>query len=313
METEKTESARTEVWVSLAYALFFCAACVLVYLGSRPAGTGPVFTWWFGPVVIAGAAVLVASIGVIWSARNRPFWTRPRIYGWIALALVIGGITFPFPFPSCHDGHPSSVRFHLPVHGEWTVVWGGEETQGNLLARVRADRRWGLDLLITRDGASLSGSGDALEHYFAFDQPVFAPAAGRVVSAQGNLPDRAPGTREKPPEEEFGNYLVLEVAPEEFVFLCNLRQGSLLVKGGDAVASGQELARVGNSGASRFTPEPHLALHLQDTPTPRWGQAIPWRFHDYASGGARVESGLPRGGMEEGPRFVGERVESFAP
>ena len=121
------------------------------------------------------------------------------------------------------------------------------------------------------------------------------------------LPDQLPGTARDRSCDEFGNMIVLEVAEAEYLFLCNLKQGSILVGPDEHVESGQELARVGNSSCSRFTPQPHLALHLQDTPVPRWGQAVPWFFNSYNSGSSMVLRGLPSGG----PRLSGDRVSSI--
>ena len=72
-----------------------------------------------------------------------------------------------------------------------------------------------------------------------------AAAPGKVALVVDEWPDRAPQTRPEREHDEFGNLVVLEVAPEEFVFLFGLRQGSILVAEGDEVVRGQELARVG--------------------------------------------------------------------
>jgi hypothetical protein len=80
------------------------------------------------------------------------------------------------------------------------------------------------------------------------------------------------------------------------------------VREGQRVGRGEVVGRVGNSGYSAITPEPHLAVHLQDTPEPRRGEAIPWRFCDYLADGQRVESGLPVGGIGQNGAFLGQRV-----
>ena len=253
--------------------------------------------------MLAAAALATGLFGLVVSLRKRPVLNRERLRGAACLGLVIAGVTYPIPFPARREGHPSLVEFRLPVRGEWTVVWGGESGD-NILAKTRADRRWGLDLLIRRDGKSHARSGNRLGDYFAYDQSVFAPASGRVAMLRDPFPDQVPGAARDPDCDELGNLIVLQVAEAEFVFLCNLMQGSILVGVGEEVELGQELARVGNSSCSPFTPEPHLALHLQDTPVPRWGQAVPWFFNSYYSGSTQVLRGLPSGG----PRLSGERV-----
>ena len=300
----EAERERAEAWVLAAYAIFACALGLVVYLALRLPGVGPVRAYVMGPIVLAASALATGLFGLVVSLRKRPFVRRERLRGAACLGLVIAGINYPIPFPARREGHPSLVEFRLPVRGEWTVVWGGDESPDNMLAKTRADRRWGLDLLISRDGHTRSGSGNRLADYFAFDQAVYAPAGGRVAMLRDTLPDRLPGTPHDRSCDEFGNMIVLEVAGAEFVFLCNLKQGSIVARLGEEVEPGQELARVGNSSCSRFTPQPHLALHLQDTPVPRWGQAVPWFFNSYESGPSRVLRGLPNGG----PRLGGDRV-----
>ena len=298
---------KAEAWVVAAYAIFACTLGLVLYLALRLPGVGPVRAYVMGPIVLAGSALATGLFGLVVSLRKRPFIRRGRLRGAACLGLVIAGVTYPIPFPARRERHPSLVEFRLPVRGEWTVVWGGNGHPGNMLAQTRADRRWGLDLLISRDGQSRSGNGTRLENYFAFDQAVVAPASGRVAVLRDAFPDRLPGEIRDPDCDEFGNLIVLEVAEAEFAFLCNLKQGSILVGLGEEVEQGQELARVGNSSCSAFTPEPHLALHLQDTPVPRWGQAVPWFFNSYNSGSTLVMRGLPSGG----PRLGGERVRSI--
>jgi hypothetical protein len=163
------------------------------------------------------------------------------------------------------------------------------------------------------NGRSHSGDGRALTDYFAFGQLVRAPAPGRIVLAVDAYTDRVPGAA---PERErdghmkrdgLGNLIVIEVAPEEYFFLGGLEEGSQRVAVGETVERGQPLARVGHSSASRFTLEPHLLMHLQDTPKPRWGQAVPWFLTAYRSGERTVLRGTPSGGS----RYMGERIEAI--
>jgi hypothetical protein len=285
-----------EGWTACAWGMLGLAVLLVGYLALRRPGLWPVRVYKIGPILLPALAFATGLFGVATSLRRRPFLTRPRLRAFCLLALVIVGTSYPFPFPARREGHPSAVEFSLPVSGEWTVVWGGEQGGKNLLARTRADRRFGLDLVMTVDGSSHSGDGRALEDYFAFGQLVRAPAPGRVVRVVDTFSDRVPGTQPGRERDELGNLIVIEVAPEEFFFLGGLEQGSLQVAEGATVERGQHLARVGHSAASRFTPEPHLLMHLQDTPVPRWGQAVPWFLSAYRSGERTVMRGMPSGG-----------------
>lgn len=281
---------RPEPWAILAYAVAALFGLLLLYLGLRPGGVGPVFAYGAGRHVVELLALATLLLGGVWSLVRRPVLQRRRAVPFLLLVLVIGVVAYPIPYPSSHEGHESAVRFRLPFEGEWTVVWGGETKEENLLAAYSADRRWGLDLVVARDGRTHAGEG-----HFCVGQAVLAPADGVV--------------REGDPQ---GDRVVIEVAPREFVFLSGLEPGSVRVRGGDSVKAGDLVGRVGAAGGSAATPEPHLAIHLQDTPEPRRGEAIPWSFRDYLADGVPVARGLPRGGVGPGGRLVGQKVQPAA-
>ena len=191
----------------------------------------------------------------------------------------------------------------LPLDGCVTVAWGGAPARGNHHVHSPAER-WAVDLLVTIDGRSHAGAGDALTDYYAYDRPVRAPADGRIVAVHDGVPDAAVARPE--PSRRGGNQIVVEVVPGEHLFLLHLRRGSIGVRAGDRVQRGHIVARVGNSGNST---EPHLHVHLQDSPVAGRGQAIPFHFADYVhhTSGQAVVRGMPVGGMRRG-QWVGDIV-----
>jgi hypothetical protein len=310
VQPEHHAHRRLEAWAIVAWLIGAAFLALLVYLGVRPGGRGPVLAYTFGRDLIMLLALITFLVGLAWSALHRPFLQRRRMLPFACLVGVIGVAEYPLPYPSSHDGHPSAVCMHLPVDGEWTVFWGGETKDESLLAGYFADRRWGLDLVITKNGMSHDGDGLAARDYYAYDQPVTAPAAGVVAHVSDRAPEMRPGEYDSR-VEAFGNYIVLEVAPGEFVFLCHLKQGSIRVHEGERVNVGDPIGHVGSSGYSTATNQPHLALHMQDTPIAGRGEAVPWAFCDYTADGMRVERGLPRGGLAHDGTFLGQRVQAL--
>lgn len=283
-----------EPWTFAAWGLLVLEVGAAIYLGSRPGGRGPVLVYYLAPLVLGAGALVIAALGLAMAARRRPFVQPARIVAFAVLALVVGSASYPLPFPAQREGHSSRVEFDFPLEGEWTVAWGGADSSRNLLARSRADRRFGYDLVLERDGSRHAGDGSRPQDWYAFGRPVFAPCDATVVRVVDGLPDLAPQARSRS-EEELGNHVVLQVAPDEYLFLCSLRNGSLRVQVGQEVSRGDPLAEVGSSGLQRFTQGPHLALHLQDTPEPRWGQGVPLAFHDVLLDGEPVDRAQPRG------------------
>lgn len=179
----------------------------------------------------------------------------------------------------------AKTRLTLPVAGAWTVVWGGRSLAQNYHASSR-DQRFAFDLLVVKGGATHQGNG--LAGYHAFGQPVFAPADGVIVEADGAWPDLPPGARDA--QHPLGNHVVIDHRNGEYSFLCHLQQGSVKRTAGVSVRDGDAIGLCGNSGN---TTEPHLHYHLQDTPRPFDGDGVPAEFSDYLANGERVERGMP--------------------
>ena len=192
--------------------------------------------------------------------------------------------------PTTYGAYRSLVKLRLPLEETWHVLWGGRTWDDNRHASV-SDMRFALDLLQRKNGSSAEGKGLKNEDYFAWNQPVLAPADGVVVvAADGvadNLPNRAVGGN------LYGNLLVIDHGTDEFTLLGHLRQGSLMVKPGDRVTQGQRLARVGNSGMST---EPHLHFQLMDTADWRSAHGLPLQLHDFVRNGTLVDRAEPRRG-----------------
>mgnify|MGYP002150430230 CR=1 FL=1 len=113
---------------------------------------------------------------------------------------------------------------------------------------------------------SYKGAGRVNSDFFAFGQPILAPADGKVVQVVDGVPDNTPGAVDV--YFRLGNMVVLDLGRGEYAYLCHLQQGSPSVRVGERVRRGQVVARCGNSGNST---EPHLHFQLADGP-----QITPW-------------------------------------
>ena len=304
MSAEAKHGARPELWVVAAWGLVVAEFALAIYLGLKRPGAGPVRAFLYGPPLLALAALLLGIAGALWSALRRPFVTPPRLLGFCALGFVVATATYPLPFPSYRSARPSRVEIHLPVAGEWTVAWAGDD-ELNFVMRTRPDRRYGFLLVAARDGLTRARPDDPLSA-LAFGQPVLAPCDGTVARVVDEYPDDG---RSAP--DDLGNHLVLEIAPDEYLFLAGLQRGSFAVAPGQPVSRGAPLARVGFSACSRITPEPHLSIHVQDTPDALDGQSIPFYFHDYWVGPEHVARGVPEGaGFFVGRPVTGQKLRS---
>lgn len=191
-------------------------------------------------------------------------------WGILTQVLQFGGQLFAMAryrrqYPS-HDHRLPVTDLTLPFDGQWTVVNGGvtEETSHSWML---VSQRYAYDFFVTdEDGASHTGNGTDFEQYYAFGEPIQAPAAGKVVETKDGLRDHpwpGSGWLEWRTWDIRGNHVVLEHADGEYSLLAHLREGSITVSPGDHVERGEVLGECGNSGHSG---EPHLHYQLQDTP-----------------------------------------------
>ena len=246
-------------WTPRLYLLLWAAVLIwrLGQLGMRaparwPSGGGP----WAG---FAAAAVLLAAAGwivtVTLAGRFPP--ARPAI-----------DLASPFAegrYLVAHGGSRQLVNAHMktldpamPGHGDW-------RGQSHAVDLVRIDR---LGLR-----GPLTGSADPAR-YETFGATVVAPCAGRVTAAEDGRPDMP--VPEMDAARKLGNHVILDCGGLQVV-LAHLREGSVRVKAGKAVASGAPVAEAGNSGNSS---EPHLHLHVQTPPpagaAPIAGEPLPF-------------------------------------
>ena len=159
-------------------------------------------------------------------------------------------------------GYALKTALRLPfAPGEaWTVFWGGDTRSQN--RHIDApDQRHAYDFVITQSGATHTGAGRENADYFAWNRPILAPAPGTVIAVRNDIPDNTPGTMR--PEVALGNFVLLDFGNHEYGVLAHLRRGTVAVKPGQTVRTGDPLGKCGNSGNSS---EPHLHFHVQDTP-----------------------------------------------
>lgn len=183
----------------------------------------------------------------------------------------------------------NSYRF--PLTGEWTIYQGGRSVYDNYHAAY-PDERFAYDVIAFREGSMYRDGAASLDTFYGFGQRVVAAAAGKVVSVEDKYDDNPLNTPSTTAPKQ-GNNVVIDHGSGEFSMYAHLKRGSVMVKAGDAVKSGQQLGEVGNSGNS---PIPHLHFHLQNSPTWFQGEGLPVSFRGATvNGKALVESEPVRG------------------
>lgn len=153
----------------------------------------------------------------------------------------------------------SKTVFDMPFHGEWLVVWGGKNVFVNYHYEFEFVR-YALDFVKEKNGYSYEGDPTLNESYYAFNEDILTPAAGKVVAAVDGIADNKPGSPTGMVSTPLGNHVTIQHDNGEFSTLGHFKNGSVIVKPGDIVTVGQRIAKVGNSGEST---EPHLHIQVQ--------------------------------------------------
>jgi len=200
--------------------------------------------------------------------------------------------------PALAVSDQSAIVVAPPLRGEWIAgdsVHNTPDAAHRRAIAVEGGRPWlaqryAIDWVQfkTVDGVRTTWTGpqDRNESYFCYDQPIHSVAAGKVVGTLDGLAENVPHSGKFAFPLDFinaaGNHVVVEIAPERYVLYAHMRPGSVRVKVGDTVATGDVLGHVGNTGSSS---EPHLRMHIDDHPSFLGGNGVPYEFTEFSASG----------------------------
>lgn len=168
-----------------------------------------------------------------------------------------------------------SLALNPPVRGQWAIL------------NPPGHAKLAYDFLAVDDQRSPYNGVSLLRHIFstisvdatlAWSKPVFAVLDGTVIATSDGTPDRERismvrdlfrlmffGPKVAPPFSALGgNYVILKCG-DAYPLYAHLKNGSVCVRPGDTVRSGDQLGLVGNSGSSL---QPHLHFQVMSTPEP---------------------------------------------
>ena len=141
--------------------------------------------------------------------------------------------------------------------------------------------RYAIDFVqLTADGRLYNGDKAKVDSYPYYGADVTAVADGTVVAVVDNLADQVPGA--KPPalplDQYAGNRVIQDLGGGNFAMYAHIKPGSVAVKVGDRVKTGQRLGALGNSGNSDA---PHLHFQLMSTQDPLRANGLPFLFDKF--------------------------------
>ncbi len=201
---------------------------------------------------------------------NQPWRSRldigqwGTVFGGIFLMTISGLLLVNIMGSRIVPDHPVELEFPFQ-QGIFFMAQAGSSPalNGHMAVQSEPELRgqtWALDILqLNRFGYRASGIyPEDPQQYVIFNTSVYAPCNGVVRSIENNLPDLHPPERDQ--ENLAGNYLEIECEHGFIVVLAHLKQESILVETGESVSINTRLGLTGNSGN---TSEPHLHIHAQ--------------------------------------------------
>jgi hypothetical protein len=180
-----------------------------------------------------------------------------------------------------------------PLKGKHWVVGGGCCTpysyhRGATLpinGAVHVAERFAIDFVQLNDKNMLfDGDMTQVLDYAYFGDEVYSVADGTVVATEDDLPEQVPGKLPADATIQMagGNYAVVDIGSGRYAFYAHMQPGSVRVKVGDKVTTGQVLGLLGNSGN---TDAPHLHFHIMDGPSPLLANGLPYVFTSFTGEG----------------------------
>jgi murein DD-endopeptidase len=200
------------------------------------------------------------------------------------------------------DAGAVAVRNERPVvlnpplrGGPWVAIYdpmliGGHRTAIYAInGRARIPARFAIDWVKLDDNAKRArGDESQVANWYGYGADVLAVADATVVEVMDDLADNPSfGKKSQTPmplENVSGNYVCLDLGGGRFVFYEHLKHGSIRVKAGDRVKSGQVLGLLGNSGST--SSGPHLHFHVGDARSELASEGLPYVFKNFDVAGA---------------------------
>ncbi len=218
-------------------------------------------------------------------------WTGLRLPWWAAILALVGALAL-YGWIGRVRAEPVPVR--PPVHGSWRAV-NSPATRVPSHGIHAYGQTYAIDLVYQPPGSpptrlSWLPLARRAKDFPGLGQPVFAAAPGRVVRVRQGLRDHWSRTSvagllyllaESIVRELLGagrvvgNHIVIDMGDHRYAMYAHLQRHSAMVRPGDRVAAGQQIARCGNSGNST---EPHLHFQIMDRSRPTFAAGLPFEF-----------------------------------
>jgi hypothetical protein len=247
------------VWFTLAFSLFYTltGAWFLLSIYFR-----------YGMAALVLTAIVVSFLRL---PRRMPFKdfsaarSKFTLTSYLAPALIFSVLTVSALMGNLYSGPAVTLEFPLK-NGTYYIAQAGGTSVVNA-HHPYGSQTYAVDILqLNRMGRNAVGLHQtSLDQYAIFGTPIYSPCDGIVTTSVDGLNDLPPGSAGDTIHAA-GNHVFIDCQKEQVqVLLAHMMKGSILVKEGVPVKTGEPIGQVGNSGN---TSEPHLHIHARQGGTP---------------------------------------------
>ena len=152
--------------------------------------------------------------------------------------------------------------------------------------KARIPGRYAIDWIkLDGEGRSASGDRDRVGNWYGHGEDVLAVADGVVAATRDDMPESA-SVAAHPRNalaDATGNYIALDIGGGRYAFYEHLQPGSVRVRVGQRVRSGEVIGALGFTGDSTG---PHLHFHVADANSPLGAEGVPYVFGSFEVLGA---------------------------
>ncbi|OSC37651.1 peptidase [Mycobacterium decipiens] len=186
-------------------------------------------------------------------------------------------------------GPPLRGNNWVALNGCCDPGWGHRDAILPANMKLNNSQRFAIDWMRTNDqGQFYTGDRTRNESYVDYGSPVYAVADGTVTATLDDLAANVPGilpasdptlAAKLTVQNVDGNHVILDIGGGLYAMYAHFLKGSLLVKPGDKIKKGQQIAKLGNTGNSNA---PHLHFQLMNGPSLVEADAVPYVLDNFS-------------------------------
>ncbi len=169
-----------------------------------------------------------------------------------------------------------------------------------------------IDWVQIAHGSLFSGDGKQLSDWPSFGAPIYAVANGTVISTITDRPEVPPFAPESgnptvhTPKDFGGNEVVERIRSGVYAAYEHLQTGSVTVRAGQQLRTGESIARLGNTGNSGA---PHLHFGIHDGSDILTSNSLPFEIDRFTLQGTTSPASTPTHIVIAGPVRPQRRAE----